>query len=120
MLTRGYRRLRNTKDFNELGRLIYWEYRYSMELRAQTKMVARIAGYLTIGLFSIVLLLFIGGERFAPILEAFGLYHYERGIYADCSKPFNKNNRFCNPDAPRVEQEWKNVRSGTGFSLSGR
>ena len=80
----------------------------------------RIVGYGTIALLSLLLLLFLGGERFAPILEAFGLYHPERGIYADCNKPYNKNNRFCNPETPPSEKDWRNVRSGAGFSLSGQ
>lgn len=90
---------------------------------ARSKMVnivARMLGYCSIGVLVLVLILLLGGERFAPVLEAFGLYHPEKGIYADCTKPYNKNNRFCNPDTPRSDRDWKNVNSGTGFSLSGR
>lgn len=57
---------------------------------------------------------------FAGIL---GLTATEGGIYADCSKPENRSNPYCQPKESAVERDWKNLR-GKGqhvpFSLTNK
>jgi hypothetical protein len=72
--------------------------------------------WLKVRQFSHSILLAVGGERFAPILELLGLkglYNEETGAYADCSKPENKQIVYCQPKDDSYSQEWKKIsRSG--------
>ena len=86
---------------------------------------ARIAAYSVAGIMAVFVIILMGGERFDPILRFLGLGFYAPGgVYADCSKPQNKNNSFCNRSNTNNDREtssWrdlKNSKGGAAFSLS--
>jgi hypothetical protein len=64
--------------------------------------------------------LIYGATYFAGIL---GLTAAEGGIYADCAKPENRSNPYCQPKESSSERDWKSLR-GKGqhvpFSLTDR
>jgi len=52
------------------------------------------------------------------VLETLGLdflWHERAGVYADCSKAFNRRNRFC---SDRASGSHRSKQSGSPFSLS--
>jgi hypothetical protein len=58
-----------------------------------------------------------------PVLRLFGLniVTSARGVYADCSKPENKDIPYCQPREGKAARQWKNLSHGnkSQFSLHG-
>lgn len=75
---------------------------------------------LTVGFLFATAALIYGATYFAGIL---GLTASEGGIYADCSKPENRSNPYCQPKESAADKDWRNLR-GKGqnvpFSLTDR
>lgn len=87
---------------------------YEAEVRA--KRVQAALGYVLAALLTVLLFMVLSGDRFQVILRTLGLhglYNPEKGVYADCSKPENRDVAFCNKKAPPVEHEWKRIRNGS-------
>src|SRR4051812_45884011 len=69
------------------------------EREQRQRFVFNILGYSGLAVIAVLLIMVVSGERFESILSVFGLkslYNEERGVYADCSRRENANNKFCN------------------------
>ena len=77
------------------------------------------------GMAAVTLAILFGGESTQPVRDAIGLSDFmagERGVYADCSKVANRNNRFCRagyegPSKVAHGISSRSERSGTGSNL---
>ena len=77
--------------------------------------------------FLIVVLIYmmINGDKYRDILNAIGLgYFEERGVYADCSRPENRNSPFCQRRESKADKEWTDLSKGKAgrsqFSITDR
>ena len=64
----------------------------------------RVSGVL-VSLTLVALVIIFGGQPLAPVREALGIAwitNDTEGVYADCSKRENRNNRFCSPTYSNV------------------
>lgn len=93
---------------------------YYIELRRRKQL--RVAGIVIVSFCSLLFAMVLAGETFNPILSWFGLrgFRYqERGVYADCSKPENKDISYCQPKQTQSERNWESISKGQrgGFNL---
>jgi hypothetical protein len=97
---------------------------YASELRI--KRVQNVAGYVFAAFLAVLLVMVLSGDRFQNFLSLIGLqgiYNPEKGVYADCSRPENKDVGYCIQKAPPIERDWKVIKGGSTypvFDLSGK
>ena len=82
-------------------------------------MILKFIGGLLIILMVSLLVMLSAQETFKDILEPLGLYHLESGVFTDCSLPENKHIKFCEPEQGQDSGDWRGVKDGPGFKLSG-
>ncbi len=89
----------------------------AFEHERRVKLVMNVAGYTGTIIIGALLLMIVAGDRFAPFLSLFGLRpisYQERGIYADCSNPDNRDNPFCSGKRPQIERSWNSISKNSG------
>ena len=87
------------------------------EFEQRIKFITNTAGYTALSLIAALLLMLIGGPTFDPVLNLIGLHSIfttEGGVYADCSKKENRNNRFCSGSAEPADESWKTIQHSSG------
>ena len=69
-----------------------------------TDLIYKAIGWLTISLLLLLLLAFIVGGPFRPILKYVGLeIHGFGGVFINCDDPRNMNADFCRPNPDRIK-----------------
>jgi hypothetical protein len=73
--------------------------------------------YVMILAMSVFLILAVFGpnaSRFVPVPGLKRIHHKEGGVYADCSRPENKNNPYCRPKQTPAEDRWRDLTRSNG------
>jgi len=99
----------NNNDSNELAKQNKRQ-SYEQEL-AKRRLFERI-GYGALTLVAVFLIMLFSGDRFARVLRFFGLQPivtFGTGLYADCSRPENKDSPYCNKKSSPVDREWSEM-----------
>lgn len=85
----------------------------------RTGLVINIVGYSVITVLLVLSLTIILGNRFFGMMSFLGLDRLRPDpgwMYIDCSKPENRNAKFCQPRETSADADWKDVRrSGKNF-----
>ena len=74
--------------------------------------IVHIVEYTAVLIAGAFLILFLAGDYTYGFLEHFGinpLRNPKRGVYADCSRPENRDNDFCSSTNERVESRWRSI-----------
>lgn len=77
-----------------------------------------IAGWVGGGILAFLLVGMLFGEALHPFMSRIGLgwlYNAESGVYADCSKSYNKHNPYCN-SRRNDDTGWKSLSDKRGGS----
>ena len=81
------------------------------------KFAINAVGYTLSAIAAVLLVMIVAGPAFDPILNVIGLrsiWTDKGGVYADCSKRENRNNRFCSGKVAGKETEWKKIANSPG------
>ena len=87
------------------------------EHEQRTAFVRNLVAYPLLIVAGSLLIMILAGPVFDPILNLFGMssiWTEKSGVYADCSLPENRNNRFCSGKMLETEQHWNTLRNTTG------
>lgn len=96
----------------------------AFEAELKRKQIVTYTGYSVVGVVFVIIIMVLSGDTFSGILGIIGLqgvYNPQSGVYADCSKPENKNVAYCRPKLSQAERDWKDLARGgkksTPFTL---
>lgn len=93
-------------------------------LSAGDMVIARTASWSVAGILGVLVTAMVAAKYFPDTVRAIGLgflVNEESGVYADCSKPQNRNNPYCRKRQSPREREWQGLGDkgggSSGFSL---